>query len=306
MRITRRTLFSGAIALAGGGLLPRVSWANTTLTVGSGALDTLSDGYLVLPRSFLLAHVPVAKADAVLVGFGLAETDTLMPDCNVTLWREGDRVALFDAGSGRDFMPTAGSLVAAMDSLGVAPDGVTDVIFTHGHPDHLWGVLDDFDEPLFVNARHHMGHVEWDYWTDPTLPDTISLDRLTFAVGAARRLDILANNIALFADGDEVIPNVTARATFGHTPGHMAFEIASGDETVMVLGDCIANHHIAFVRPAWPNGSDQDMEQGSATRVALLNQLADDQTVFAGFHLPTPGIGRAERDGYAFRFVPLT
>jgi len=306
MKITRRTLMSGTIALAGGAMLPRISWANTTLTVGSGTLDMLSDGHLMLPRSFVLGDIPEAEANAVLEPFGLAGADTLLPDCNLTLWRESDRTVLFDAGSGPDFMPTAGHLMAAMDALEITPEDVTDVVFTHGHPDHLWGVLDDFDEPLFANATHHMGQIEWDYWTDPSLPDTIAAERLTFAVGAARRLDVLAADINLFADGTEVVPGVTARATYGHTPGHMSFEISAGDETLMVLGDCIANHHIAFVRPDWPNGSDQDTAQGAETRAALLSQLADSGTVFVGFHLPTPGIGRAVRNADAFRYEPLT
>ena len=306
MKLTRRTVMSGALALAGGAMLPRMAWANATLTVGTGTLDTLSDGHLVLPKAFLLGDIPPAEGDAVLAAFGLADADSLMPDCNLALWRDGDQVVLFDAGSGPDFMPTAGQLMAAMDALGLSPEEVTDVVFTHGHPDHLWGVLDDFDEPLFANAQHHMGRIEHAYWTDPSLPDTIAPDRLAFAAGATRRLGVLGDAVALFEDGDEVVPGITARATFGHTPGHMAFVLSSGDETAMVLGDCIANHHIAFARPDWPNGADQDTAQGAATRMALLAELADAGTVFAGFHLPTPGIGRAERDGEAYRYVALT
>lgn len=306
MKMTRRTVMSGAIALAGSVVMPRMSWANATLTVGTGTIDTLSDGHLVQPRSFALADTVAADAEAVLEPFGLADADMFMPDCNLTLWRDGDRVVLFDTGSGPDFMPTAGHLMAAMDTLGLTPDEVTDIVFTHGHPDHLWGVLDDFDEPLFVNAQHHMGQIEYDYWTDTGLPDTIMPERLTFAVGAARRLEVLADTISLFADGEEIIPGVTARATFGHTPGHMSFEVAAGDETIVVLGDCIANHHIAFARPDWPNGSDQDAATGIATRMALLAQLADADTVFVGFHLPTPGIGRAARNGETYQYVAMT
>ena len=306
MKLTRRTVISGAVALAGSVGLPRLAWANATLTVGSGTLDTLSDGHLVLPRAFLLGDIPEAEARAVLADFGLADADTLMPDCNLTLWRDGDRVVLFDAGSGPDFMPSAGQLAAAMDALGLTPDAVTDVIFTHAHPDHLWGVLDDFDEPLFVNATHHMGRIEHDYWTDPALPDTIPADRQTFAVGAARRLALLGDQINLFDDGAEVVPGVTARATFGHTPGHMSFAVTSNGETALVLGDCIANHHIAFVRPDWPNGADQSPEEAAATRAALLAEMADTGAAFVGFHLPSPGIGRAERAGDGFRFVAMT
>jgi hypothetical protein len=38
----------------------------------------------------------------------------------------------------------------------------------------------------------------------------------------------------------------------------------------------------------------------------LLAQLADADTVFVGFHLPTPGIGRALRNGEIFQYVAMT
>ncbi|MGR3551346.1 MBL fold metallo-hydrolase [Pseudooceanicola sp.] len=306
MQITRRTLMSGAIALAGGMMIPRIAWTNASLDLTEGTLDTLSDGHLALPRSFVLADVPQPQADEVLAQFGIApDAETLRPDCNLTLWRDGDRVVLFDAGSGPDFMPTAGKVMAALDALGLSAEDVTDVVFTHGHPDHLWGVLDDFDEPLFAQAQHHMGRIEYEYWSDPTLTETIAPERVTFAVGAARRLAVLADTIKLFDDGDTVLPGVTARATYGHTPGHMAFEVGSGAEAVLILGDCIANHHLAFAHPDWANGSDQDPDVGAATRIRMLADLAERQTVFAGFHLPHPGIGRAVRAGEGYDYVPL-
>jgi glyoxylase-like metal-dependent hydrolase (beta-lactamase superfamily II) len=53
---------------------------------------------------------------------------------------------LFDVGSGPNFMASAGKIAEALDAIGVAPDAVTHVLFTHAHPDHIWGVKDDFDE----------------------------------------------------------------------------------------------------------------------------------------------------------------
>ena len=71
----------------------------------------------------------------------------------------------------------------------------------------------------------------------------------------------------------------------------------------MVLGDCIGNHHVAFERPEWASGSDQDKDLAAATRVRLLDQLVADQHAIIGFHLPGGGIGRVERVDAGYRFI---
>ena len=303
MTISRRTILrAGTAGLAAGllgPLMPRRSWAATTLSLGSARIDTLSDGNLVLPMSFVTEH---EGAGAVMAEFGISG-DAVEPPCNVTLLRDGTNTVLFDVGSGHDFMPTAGKLAEAMDALGVTAQEITHVVFTHAHPDHLWGLLDEFDEPIFADATFMIGKAEWDYWMDPATVDTIGTERQSFAVGAQRRLSVLEDRIVTFGDGEEIIPGVAARATFGHTPGHMAYEIRNGSDACMVLGDCIGNHHLAFARPDWMSGSDQDPDMGIATRVKLLDQLAAEQMRIVGFHLPEGGMGRVERAGDAYRFV---
>jgi len=96
---------------------------------------------------------------------------------------------------------------------------------------------------------------------------------------------------------------VMARATFGHTPGHMSFEIGTGGDPILVLGDAVTNAHVNFERPDWPSGSDQDADMGAATRVRLLDRAAADKMRIIGFHLPGGGIGRVERKDGAYRFV---
>ncbi len=293
----------GGIAAAG--LLssaPVRGWAGSSLTLGAMRLDTLSDGNLVLPGDFILGGMPQAEMAAIMARHNLP-TDQLTPPCNVTLLRDGANTVLFDAGAGPDFQPSAGKLMAAFEALGVTVEDITHVVFTHGHPDHLWGLLDDFDEPLFPNAEHLMGRAEFAYWTDPATVDSIDAARTAFAVGAARRLAVIAETVRLFDDGEEVLPGVAARGTFGHTPGHMAFELRGGGEGAMVVGDALGNHHVAFERPDWASGSDQDGAMAAATRVSLLDQIATHRMRLVGFHLPEGGIGRAERANGAYRFV---
>lgn len=299
MHLTRRTFIAAGAALGLTGL-PRRTVAE--LSLGDATLTTVSDGYLTLPADFIFGPMPQDELAPIRAEYGLGD-GPLTPDCNLTLYRDGTNTVLFDAGSGSGFMPTAGTLLDHLDAAGVTPEDITHVIFTHGHPDHLWGVLDDFDDPLFAGAAHMMGGAEWDYWWDPATVDTIGQARTAFAVGAKRRMEMIEDRIERFGDGDEVVPGVTAILTPGHTPGHMSFDIAHGSDRVFVSGDAISNHHVAFARPAWESGSDQDMALAARTRVALMERLSRDGTTLAGFHLPDGGIGRVEPDGDGFRFV---
>lgn len=291
-----------ATVSAAGLMLPQAVWSAASMTLGDLTIDTLSDGHLVLPPAMTFGDRPASDLAPILQEFGINADTSLTPDCNVTLIRDGERTILIDVGAGPDFMATAGKIGDAFAALGVTVEDITHVVFTHAHPDHLWGLLDDFDDPVFPNATYMMGKTEWDYWIDPKTVDNIDTGRTTFAVGAKRRLETIEDNITFFNDGEEILPNIAARATFGHTPGHMALQVGAGTESVMVLGDCIGNHHVAFARPDWASGSDQDAEMGIATRSLLLDQLAAEQMHLIGFHLPYPGIGRAEKkgDGYAF------
>lgn len=298
MKITRRQVLGAAAAAA----LARPVWAGATLELGPARIETLSDGHLVLPRAFLLADAPQPEADEILVRQGVAG-QSFTPPCNLTLLRDGTNTILFDAGAGSGFQPTAGKLLSALDAVGVSAAEVTHVVFTHGHPDHLWGVLDEFDEPLFARAQHLMGAAEFAYWRDPDTLAAIGPARQAFAVGARRRLDLLADRITEVKDGQEILPGVTARASHGHTPGHMSYVLHQGSDSVMVLGDAVANAHLAFLRPGWHWGSDQDPDQAARARVGLLDQIAQDKMRLIGFHLPGAGIGRAEKTTDGYRFV---
>ncbi|WP_257892633.1 MBL fold metallo-hydrolase [Gymnodinialimonas phycosphaerae] len=291
--------------LAAAAILPKQVFAAERVDLGTMQLVTLSDGNLTLPANLVFA--PVADRDllSVVAPLGIEDlTAPLTPPCNVTLIRDGARTILFDCGAGPAFQASAGRLLDALSAEGLSPDDVTDLVFTHAHPDHLWGVLDDFDEPMFLNATHWIGREERDYWTAPDTVDTIGADRTAFAVGAARRLSAIEGALETFEDGQEILPGIAAHLTQGHTPGHVSFEVANGGQTAMIIGDAIANDHIALARPDWPAGSDQDQEIGAQTRRRLVERLADEDIIAVGFHLSNGGVGRVERTADGFRFNP--
>ncbi|MEP2532579.1 MBL fold metallo-hydrolase [Shimia sp.] len=299
-KFTRRQFIMKTSGAAAFSILASQSIAE--LPIGSGTITTVSDGHLVLPLDFAIGSAPPQQAKTLLRNYGIIGNE-VRPNCNVSIYRDGTNTVLFDVGSGPDFMPSAGRLLDNLASVGVSPDDVTHVLFTHAHPDHIWGLLDEFDEPIFVNAAHMIGAKEWDYWWDPETVNTIGEQRMVFAVGARRRLELMEDMFDRFTDGDEVVSGISAVATHGHTPGHMSFEVRSGSQASLIIGDAIVNHHLAFERPEWPSGSDQNPSQGIETRNALFDRILADNLSVAGFHFPGSGMGAVERASTGYRFL---
>ena len=297
---SRRKLLKTAAALPLVTSIPL--FAQAELSFGNATLTTVSDGKLILPAELIFEPMPKSELAPILTEFGVS-SERLTPECNLALYRDGTNTVLFDVGSGPDFVPTAGAIVESLDAVGLAPEDVTHVIFTHAHPDHIWGLLDDFDEPLFYEATYMMGRAEWDYWWNPETVNTIGEARAAFAVGAKRRMEAIEDAVVLFDDGDEVLPGIAAISSPGHTPGHMAFEVSKGSGAALIVGDAIGNHHVAFRKPEWISGSDHDGSLGVKSHKMLLDRLAAEQIPIIGFHLPGGGMGRVERDGDGYRFV---
>ncbi|WP_170766119.1 MBL fold metallo-hydrolase [Ruegeria lacuscaerulensis] len=300
-RVDRRAFLSygacfAALATQAGPVLADVQLGS------SASITTLSDGFLSLPPDMVFGAMPQDELSHLLARYQ-ADLSRYEPGCNVTLYRDGTNTVLFDVGSGPDFMATAGKLPESLDTIGLSPDDITHVLFTHAHPDHIWGALDDFDEPMFPNAVYNFDRTEWDYWWNPTTVDTIGADRAAFAVGAKRRMEAIEDQVNFFDDGQEILPGIAARASYGHTPGHVAFEIRNGGDAVMVVGDALGNPHVAFERPDWLSGTDQDPATAANARKSLLDQMAHEQMTIVGFHLPDGGFGRVEKSDTAYRFI---
>ncbi len=93
----------------------------------------------------------------------------------------------------------------------------------------------------------------------------------------------------------------------GHTPGHLSLLVGpggGGGERLLVPGDAVPNVHLAFERPDWHMVPDHDPEGGARTRARLLDQMATDRFLVAGYHYPFPGIGRVVCDRGGYHWLP--
>ena len=217
MLFTRRQFLYSSFATSALSLAPL---AFASQSVGNATIRTLSDGYLTLPKSFLFSSMPLEPLDKISDEFGLSG-DIIEPECNLALLEQDDKKILFDVGSGPNFMPSAGAILDSLEAIDLTPDDITHIVFTHAHPDHLWGLLDDFDDLIFPEAQYFIGQKEWDYWWNPETVNSIGQERAAFAVGAKRRLEALEDNITFINGGDEILSGIHALDTSGHTPGHL-------------------------------------------------------------------------------------
>ena len=275
----------------------------STIKTGGLKITTFSDGHLNLPLAMVALDAPEAERTAALKAAGQSGTTFTSP-LNVTLIETPTDKILVDVGSGPHFMGTAGKLVEGLEEAGVDPEKITKVIYTHAHPDHLWGTVNDFDELSFPNAAYYISETEWNFWMGQDVLSKLPKERHSFAVGAQRNLKAAKAQLKTIKPGIEIVSGVHVLATSGHTPGHISLEIGTGKDAVVILGDALTHPVISFEHPSWRPASDQDPEQAAATRLKLLDKLAQDGNRIIGYHLPTPGTGRVERRGKAYTFRP--
>lgn len=260
--------------------------------IGQYEAVVLRDGVIRLPNdgSIVAQGVPKADTDALLDAAGLP-TDTLELNVQALLVRLGDRVVLFDTGAGDVDFADAGRLPSSLQAAGVSPADVTDILISHAHGDHVGGLLDGDGQPAFANATVRMTAPEW--------------QALQGDAGMAALSEGIAARVETFEPGAEVLPGVTSVPVAGHTPGHTAYMIADGDARLLYIGDTVHHHVISVQRPRWTIQFDGDAPVAEDSREALLARIADENLQVSSPHFPYPGLGRIERHGDGFAFVPL-
>lgn len=228
---------------------------------------------------------------AVLTAAGLPG-DSFDLSIQPLLVRDGDAVVLIDAGAGAAMGAGAGKLPASLRAAGVEPGQVTDVLISHGHGDHVGGLVDGNGALTFPNATIRMTEAEW---------AALKADASMAAVVTA-----ITPKVETFAANAQVTPSIKAYAIDGHTPGHTGYEIASGGERLLYIGDMAHHHVISVQRPDWTIQFDGNADLAEASRKTVFGRAADGNLRIYAVHFPFPGIGRVRREGETFVWVPET
>jgi glyoxylase-like metal-dependent hydrolase (beta-lactamase superfamily II) len=269
--------------------------------IGDIVVTALSDGYLDGTLD-VMRNVDLDQARRVLQeAFRPARRTSV----NTFLIHSGGRIAIVDTGSGNYLQPSAGFVQRNLAAAGIDAASIDTVLLTHMHPDHSAGLTDmTSGERLFPNAELVMHENELVHWFDDgamAKADERS-EKLYFQAGR-EKVAPYKQRTRLFRQG-EVFPGVTAVPSLGHTPGHTAYLIASGNEQLMIWGDTV---HVPEVQTAFPDAGmafDTDLAAAAASRKRMFDRVASDGVLVAGMHLHFPSFARLKRRGDAYELVP--
>lgn len=219
---------------------------------------------------------------------GLDAQGAFSPNLGLFLVRWGDRLVLCDAGIGPG--PNAylggleGRLPQALAEIGVAPEAIDLVIYTHLHMDHLgWATRADASGArvqTFANARHVVARGELAYWSSNPA-DARPHHREAF--DQIFRPLIGLGVVTAIAHGEPILPGVSLISTPGHTPDHAAIRFDGAGETLVVAGDiCHAPGQVE--RPDWAHRADMDPEAARVTRRRFIAEAAAHNWLLAFGH----------------------
>jgi glyoxylase-like metal-dependent hydrolase (beta-lactamase superfamily II) len=225
-----------------------------------------------------------------------------------TLVNTGKELVLFDTGNGalpREYealkarLPP-GNLAERLGLLGHKPEDIDVVVLTHGHPDHIGGLVEG-GKPVYPNARYVFGAAEYDFWkrNEGVREARVFNQKLFMTICAP-----LADRATFIKPGDEVASGIHAVDASGHSPGLMAFHIESEGQRFMVTADTCTQYVMAVQRPDWQFEMDDDKDKAVATRMRILDMLATERLFFASFHFPFPGVGWIDKTSAGYRWVP--
>ncbi len=217
-------------------------------------------GRVVMTMGALLAELP--GGERVLIDLGFGPRTVILAELAMEFW--------------------GGRLVSSLAKVGLQPDDVDTVLYSHLHIDHVgWTTDREHDGLTFDRARHVMMRSEWEHWR--TRPG---------AGGPTERdIAVLADRVELVDGESEVMPGITLVPTPGHTPGHCSFLVVSGTDRAVVLGDAI-HCPLQITHPEWAFVADDNPEAAKRARDRLLRELDEPETVVVGPHFPDAVFGR--------------
>lgn len=273
-------------------------------TMGDMEVFQIFEGEATRPHADnFIRNASVEDAKAALRAGGLK--DDAMPNAfTVTVVRTGGRTIMFDAGLGAGTLPATGRLAQNLKAAGIEQKDINLIVVSHFHPDHIFGLMDKDNAPIYPNAEIVMPAAEYGFWTDPSrtskLPEGVQ--------GLAKRVQSTFptwKNIKQIGDNVEVAPGVRSLSTHGHTPGHTSYVLSSGNRQHIVLAD-VTNIPQLFVKnPGWHVMFDADPQAAEANRRKLFDRAIADKATLGGYHWGMPGCGTLAKDGAGYVFTPM-
>src|SRR5947209_7340798 len=314
LQLTRRNLLTGAAATAALATAPQRARAAAPIIgkqgpsfyrykVGDFEVTALSEGIVRntnvpgMAVNQQLSDIQKALAGAFL------PTDHVINQFNVLVVNTGRNLVLLDSGFGDNGAPTVGNLIGNMQAAGIDPKNVDTILVSHFHGDHISGIRGKAGTANFPNAEVMVPAAEYKYWTDAGEESKAPQVWKSTFPNVKRVFDPIGKDLKQYEYGKELVPGITSIDARGHSPGHGAFIVSSGNGKLLVSADTV-NHQILVRNPEWNLWADMDPAMAVSARKRILDMAAADKIQIAAYHLPFPSTGYISKRGDGYEFHP--
>ena len=268
------------------------------MTVGSVEVTALLDGEIVAPAEFLLN---LKDQDEQTIRENENNKLSYL-NMNAFLVQKGDRNLLIDAGCRELFGPTCGFIQDALGEIELSTDDITDLFFTHLHPDHIAGALNTDGTAVFKNANLQVVEAEYNFWQADNF-DAIEVNGADWAGVAKGVLNAYKDRLELTTPEKEIISGISLVDIPGHTPGHAGFRVDSDNESLLHLGDIMHFQNLQLIDPNVSTIFDIDYETALTSRKRILDMVSADGNLCTSGHWLSPKFGHIERHGSGYAMV---
>src|SRR5271169_21293 len=278
--------------------------------IGDFQATVISDGQGPIPVSPILV-MNASEAELAPVLRANFMQPVIQATNNPLVVDTGRERILVDTGFGEKIGPPFGSfpqLEANLARAGITPESIDLVVISHGHLDHIGGLVTKSGALAFPKAQFVFVDMEWNYWTGSRFESEVDGSPLPDpfkkgTIGAAREnLPPVADRSRLVKQGGEITSGVHYVAAPGHSPSHASILFASGKEQFMHMGDIAHNPVTSLQHPEWTPIFAYDPAQAIKSRKAILDRVATDRVKVMGYHFPFPAIGHVVKHDRAYRW----
>lgn len=273
-------------------------------TVGDFNCISIQDEDGVQPATQFFPNVPEDELKQLLDADGYG--DELVLSFNCVLIETGDKRVLIDTGNGVE-TDGDGRLLSHLETLGIQVESIDVVVLTHAHGDHYAAMMLANGDKIFPNAQYMMWRDEWGYYSSEERLEIEGQrengeERLAFI----KKYFVSLKDHLTFLDADntEIIDGINAVYAPGHTRHHIAVQVESGGEVLLIAGDALI-HPLHFNNPDWHWAFEYDSEQLKQSRKMLTEIAIDKNVLFHAFHFAFPGLGRVSKDGERVTWTPV-
>jgi glyoxylase-like metal-dependent hydrolase (beta-lactamase superfamily II) len=306
--LTASALAGAAFAMPAGAGVPLASAQGPGVyrfKLGDYQLTALFDGvwYLPIDDSFVKNASGVEVNQALAAAF--LPPNVLPISFTALMVNTGAKLVLIDTGTAGQIADTAGSMLDNLKVAGIRPDAIDTILISHFHPDHIDGIRSKDGEKIFPNAEILVPEPEWTFWMDDSNmgPATGAVKR--YFLNARRIFGDIAKEVRRFKPGAEVAPGIVSVPAFGHTPGHTAFAIHSGNQSMLAMSDTVRNPYLFARHPDWQPSFDMDGPQAVAARRQMLDRVVADRMLVQAYHFPFPACGHMLKTATGYELVPV-